>query len=319
MKIVLLDQKSLGENLHFDKLESIGSVTYYDYTNQEQIIERCADAQVVITNKGHFDKKTIEALSHLKLICMTGTGYDKIDIQAARARSIGVCNVLDYCSDSVAQHTLALVLQLVNHMNYYRDYVKSGKYIEDDAFTHYEVQINEIAQMTWGIVGMGSIGGKVAKIAKAMGAKVIYYSTSGKNQQDAYERVEFDDLLKRAHIITIHAPLNDRTRNLFDEAAFEKMKKSAVLINVGRGDIVNEGALVKALSHNLIAGAALDVLSKEPMSKASKLLPMLEDSRLIITPHVAWASITARQKVINEVALNITEYVKGNKYQRVDV
>ncbi|PKM65868.1 MAG: hydroxyacid dehydrogenase [Firmicutes bacterium HGW-Firmicutes-2] len=319
MEIVLLDQKSLGEKLNFDKLESMGSVTYYDYTNQEQIIERCANAEVVITNKGHFDKVTIEALSHLKLICMTGTGYDKIDVEAAKDKEIGVCNVLDYCSNSVAQHTLALVLQLVNHMNYYRDYVKSGKYIEDDAFTHYEVQINEIAQMTWGIVGMGSIGGKVAKIAQAMGAKVIYYSTSGKNQQDAYERVNFDDLLKRADIITIHAPLNDKTKDLFDEAAFSKMKKSAILVNVGRGDIVNEEALIKALKLDLIAGAALDVLSKEPMSKASKLIPMLEDSRLIITPHVAWASITARQKVIDEVAQNITEYVKGNSYQRVDV
>jgi glycerate dehydrogenase len=319
MEIVLLDQKSLGEKLNFDKLESMGSVTYYDYTNQEQIIERCANAEVVITNKGHFDKETIEALSHLKLICMTGTGYDKIDVEAAKDKGIGVCNVLNYCSNSVAQHTLALVLQLVNHMNYYHDYVKSGRYIEDDAFTHYEVQINEIAQMTWGIVGMGSIGGKVAKIANAMGAKVIYYSTSGKNQQDAYERVKFDDLLKRAHIITIHAPLNDKTKDLFDEAAFSKMKKSAILVNVGRGDIVNEEALIKALKQDLIAGAALDVLSKEPMSKASKIMPMMDDSRLFITPHVAWASITARQKVIDEVAQNIKEYVKGNKYQRVDV
>lgn len=319
MKIVLLDQKSLGEKLHFEKLESIGSVTYYDYTNQEQIIERCIEADVVITNKGHFDEETIEALSHLKLICMTGTGYDKIDISAAKSKGVGVCNVLDYCSNSVAQHTLALVLQLVNHMNYYRDYVNSGKYIDDDAFTHYEVQINEIAQMTWGIVGMGSIGGKVAKIAEAMGAKVIYYSTSGKNQQDGYERVSFDGLLTRSDIITIHAPLNNQTRNLFDEAALMKMKKSAILVNVGRGDIVNEAALVSALNNNLIAGVALDVLSKEPMSKASKLIPLLEDKRLIITPHVAWASITARQKVIDEVVRNITEFEKGNKYQRVDV
>lgn len=319
MKIVLLDQKSLGEKLEFEKLESMGSVTYYDYTNQEQIIERCAEAEVVITNKGYFDEATIEALKQLKLICMTGTGYDKIDIQAARKMGVGVCNVLDYCSNSVAQHTLALVLQLVNHMNYYGDYVKSGKYIEDDAFTHYEVQINEIAQMTWGIVGMGSIGSKVAKIAEAMGAKVIYYSTSGKNQQDAYERVSFKDLLERSDIITIHAPLNDQTRNLFDEGVFAKMKKSAILVNVGRGDIVNEAALVSALNNHLIAGAALDVLSIEPMSKDSKLLPMLNDARLIITPHVAWASITARQSVIDEVALNIEAYIKGNKYQRVDV
>jgi len=319
MKIVLLDQKSLGEKLYYDKLESIGSVTYYDHTNQEQIIERCAEAEVVITNKGYFDKETINALNHLKLICMTGTGYDKIDIQAAKAKGIGVCNVLDYCSNSVAQHTLALVLQLLNHMNYYSDYVKSGKYIEDDAFTHYEVQINEIAQMTWGIVGMGSIGSKVAKIAEAMGAKVIYYSTSGKNQQDAYKRVDFNELLTRSDIITIHAPLNDQTRNLFNEEVFAKMKKKAVLVNVGRGDIVNEAALVTALNQKRIAGAALDVLSKEPMGKDSAFIPILKDMRLIITPHVAWASMTARQKVIDEVALNITEYVKGNKYQRVDV
>ena len=319
MKIVLLDQKSLGEKLHFEELESVGSVTFYDYTNQEQIIERCAEAEVVITNKGHFDKKTIEALSHLKLICMTGTGYDHIDISAARSKGVGVCNVLDYCSNSVAQHTMALVLQLVNQMNYYRDYVKKGKYIEDDAFTHYEVQINEIAQMTWGIVGMGSIGRKVAQIAEVIGAKVIYYSTSGKNQQDAYEKVGFDDLLMQSDIITIHAPLNDQTRNLFDETAFMKMKKSAVLVNVGRGDIVNEEALVKALNGHQIAGVALDVLREEPMSKASKLIPLLEDSRLMITPHVAWASITARQKVIDEVVHNIKEFKKGNKHHRVDI
>ncbi|MDF1616539.1 D-2-hydroxyacid dehydrogenase [Petrocella sp. FN5] len=319
MKIVLLDQKSLGEKLDFKKLESIGSVTYYNYTNQEQIIERCAEAEVVITNKGYFDEKTIGSLKHLKLICMTGTGYDKIDIQAAKSNKVGVCNVLDYCSNSVAQHTLALVLQLVNHMSYYERYVKSGKYIDDDAFTHYEVQINEIAQMTWGIVGMGSIGSKVAKIAESMGAKVIYYSTSGKNQQDIYKRVSFEDLLSRSQIITIHAPLNEQTKNLFSKAAFSKMKNTPILVNVGRGAIVNEEALVEALSHNRIAGVALDVLNNEPMSKNSKLIPILDDARLVITPHVAWASLTARQKVVDEVARNIIEYVKGNKYQRVDL
>lgn len=318
MKIVILDTKSLGKGLDYSRLESLGTVIYYDHTKVDELIERLQETDIAITNKNIFSKTIISQLPNLKLIGVTGTGYNNIDIKAARVYNVAVCNVSDYCTESVTQHTFAMVLQLLNRMRYYETYISTKKYIGDTDFTHFETQFFELSALTWGIVGMGHIGKKVAGIAETFGSNIIYYSTSGKNHTTKYKEVSYNQLLKQADIITIHAPLNDKTINLFDEVAFRQMKRTAIIVNVGRGGIVNEEAVVVAINENLVAGIGLDVLVDEPMSKSSQLLKIIPNERLLITPHIAWASVQARQKVIEEVSSNISNFQKGLIKNRVE-
>ncbi len=309
MKIVFLDRKSIGEDIDLTCFNKFGEVVIYDYSTVEEASERTKDADVIVLNKVPINKDTIGNANNLKLVCVTATGTNNLDKEYLKTRNIEWRNVAGYSTEAVAQHTLALVLYLQEHLNYYDNYVKSEKYVCDKLFTHFEMRFNEIANKRWGIIGLGAIGRRVADIAKCMGADVVYYSTSGKNNNDDYTRVSFEELLETSDIVSIHAPLDENTMHLIDKDALCKMKRSAILINVGRGPIVVEKDLADALKNGVIAGAGLDVLDVEPMSEDNPLLEIKDSNKLIITPHIAWAAVEARQRLMKIIYSQIEEFL----------
>lgn len=309
MKLVVLDAKTLGKDAELSGFKKYGEVTFYTNTTQEDIIERLKDADIAISNKVKINKKTIESCPNLKLICITATGMDIIDLEAAKKRDIEVKNVAGYSTHSVAQHTFALVLELLTHVSYYDKFVKDGGWIKSAIFTHIDNPIREIYGKKWGIIGFGAIGKEVAKIAQAFGADVWYYSTSGKNQDNKFPNTSLEELLSKSDIVSIHAPKNDKTRGLIGKKELDLMKKDALLINVGRGGIIDEVALKDALENEQIY-AGLDVLEIEPMSPNAPLKDLKFKDRLVITPHVAWASIEARKTLIEKTYKNIEDFLQ---------
>lgn len=310
MKIVFLDAKSVGEDIDLSKYGELGEFVTYDFSTFDQVPERVTDADVIITNKCNINEHSIGNAKQLKLVCVTATGTNNLDKDYLEKQGIAWRNVAAYSTESVAQHTFAMLFYLLEKLRYYDDYVKSEKYANDTSFTHFAEQFHEINGKTWGIIGLGNIGRRVADIAKMFGANVIYYSTSGKNTQEGYKRVDFDTLLATSDIISVHAPLNSDTEKLMDSKAFAKMKNSAFFINVGRGAIVNEQDLADAIVNHEIAAAGLDVLTEEPMSPNSPFLPIKDSKRLLITPHIAWASVEARTKLMDIVYNQIKDYIK---------
>ena len=311
-KIVFLDRETLGSDIDCSCLNQYGNAIIYEQTEVDEVSKRIEDASIVITNKHILGPEQLKNATKLKLICVTATGVNNIDLEYCKLANIAVCNVKGYSTNAVAQHTFALLLDLYNKNHYYHNYIASGNYASSSMFTHLGHSFHELDNKVWGIVGMGDIGRKVANLAEAFGCQVQYYSTSGRNNQAQFKRVDFDTLLKTGDIITIHAPLNKQTEYLFDEEAFAKMKNSAYLINVGRGKIVKETALVDALKNHLIAGAGLDVFENEPIKADSKLLEIQDPTRLLMTPHIAWAPVETRNRVIEEVCLNIESFKKGS-------
>lgn len=308
MKIVFLDVKTIGEDIDLSYFDALGEVVKYPFSTSEEALERTQDADVIVLNKVEINEKSIGKAKNLKLVCVTATGTNNLDKEYLAKRGIEWRNVAGYSTESVAQHTFSLLFYLLEKMRYYDDYVKTEKYIGDVTFTHFANVFHEIAGMTWGIVGLGNIGRRVADIAKCFGCKVIYYSTSGKNNNSDYKRVSFDELLTQSDIVSVHAPLDENTRNLFGKEAFAKMKKSAIFINVGRGPIVVEQDLVDALNEGEIAAAGLDVLSVEPMSEQNPLRTIKDSNKLIITPHIAWASVEARTRLMKIISNQIKEF-----------
>ncbi|MCT4598630.1 MAG: D-2-hydroxyacid dehydrogenase [Vallitalea sp.] len=312
MKIVILDSNTLGNDLDLGVFNELGEVEVYGFTAKEQVIDRIKDVDVIITNKVVLNESNLQYAANLKLICLTATGTNNVDKNYTNSSNIVVSNVVGYSTDSVAQHTFAILFYLYEKLSYYDKYVKSGEYVNDEIFTHFDRKFNELVGKTWGIVGLGNIGKKVASIAKAFGCNIIYYSTSGKNNNAEYERVDIDTLLSSSDIISIHAPLNKDTDNLFTYDIIKKMKKSAVLLNLGRGKIINEEDLTKALEEDIIAGAGLDVLEYEPINEDNPLLKIQDSTKLLVTPHIAWASIEARNRVVREVKENIISFQEGS-------
>lgn len=311
--IVFLDCETLGQDVDVNKLQSFGRVTILQSIDDKEIKEQIKEATIVITNKKYLGKEQLEQATQLELICVTATGFNNIDIEYCHQNNITVCNVKGYSTNSVVQHTFALLLDLYNKNHYYHQYIDSGNYSSSSMFTHFANTFHELAGKTWGIVGMGDIGRSVATIASAFGCHVQYYSTSGKNTGQSYPQVDFETLLATSDIISVHAPLNDQTKYLFNQQAFEKMKETAYLINVGRGPIICETDLAKAIKEGQIAGAGLDVFEKEPFFKDSPLLDIKDPTKLIMTPHIAWATVEARNRVIDEVCLNIESFIRGVK------
>lgn len=320
MKIVALEIKNIGDDVDVSMFSELGEFITYDQSTADELPEKCKDAEVIIINKIPINKSTIGCLDNLKMVLVTATGTDNVDIEYCKSKGIAVCNVRGYSTDSVVQHTFALMFYLCENLKHYDEYVKSGDYCKCDSFTYFGKVFIELKDKVWGIVGLGDIGRGVAKVAEAFGCKVIYYSTSGKNSTSDYERVSFDELLSKSDIISIHSPLNDATRNLFNKEAFLKMKNSAYLINVGRGPIVNENDLVEALEQGEIKGAALDVINKEPMEENSPLLKVKDSGKLFVTPHIAWATYEARTRLMQEVFLNLKAFIDGSEPRnRVDL
>ena len=317
MKIVILEANSLGEDMVFTPFHRLGDVVIYPATMAEDMPERVADADVIIANKVPICEKTIGEAKNLKLVCVTATGINNLDLDYLRSRGIAAYNVAGYSTNAVAQHTFALLFYVMEKLNYYDRYVKSGEYARGSTFSHFGKSFYELDKKTWGIIGLGAIGRKVAEIASVFGCKVICYSASGSKYDSPYEQVDFDELLSRSDILSVHAPLNAYTENLMTLDAFKKMKKSAIFINVARGAIVNEADLYTALSEDIIAGAALDVVCKEPMDPENPLLKIQDSNKLIITPHIAWAAKETRFRVVDEVAKNIEGFFKGETKNRV--
>ena len=319
MKLVILERNSAGTDVDVSCFEKFGEVTCYPNTVAANTAERVKDADIILANKAPLNESTLKDAPNVKLICLLATGFDNVDLAYCRSRGIKVTNVVNYCTSTVAQHTLLLALALSEKIAFYDDYVKSGAYSAQDRFSNFDRTFYDLEGKTWGIIGMGTIGRRVAGLAQAFGCRVIFYSASGKSTCTDYERVEFDTLLQESDILSLHCPLSDRTRGLINKDALSKMKETAILVNVARGPVVDTQALYDALITNQIAGAGLDVLEQEPMAGDNPLAQIKDSTKLIITPHMAWASLESRTHLVEEVAKNIEAFLAGENRNVVNL
>lgn len=304
MKIVFLDAETLGD-VSLAPIGQYGELVCYDYSTPDEALERVSDCDVLIINKVKVTRELIDAAPSLKLICEAATGVNNIDVDYASSKGIPVRNAVGYSTDSVVQSTFMHLLSLVGKASYYDNAVKSGSYSRGRSFTDVSVNWMELAGKKIGIIGLGNIGKKVAKVAEAFGMEVSYYSTSGTSHCSDYPSLPLEQLLRESDVISVHAPLNERTDGLLKAEQLRMMKPSAYLVNMGRGGIVEESALAAALEAGQIAGAALDVYALEPLSADSPLLSLSDSSRLSLAPHTAWASSEARERLVAMIAENI--------------
>lgn len=310
-KIVILEADALGKDISLKSLEQYGQVAAYPVTLQSQVAERIQDADIVIPNKVIINESVLKDALKVKLICEAATGYNNIDLAYCEKRGITVTNVRNYSTASVAQHTFSLFFGVYEKMAYYDRFVKDGSYGKTQLFSHFDRQFHELEGKTWGIVGLGNIGTKVAEIASAFGCHVVYYSASGNTYKSPYRRVEFDTLLKESDVISVHCPLTERTKYLFQYEQFQAMKKEAVLVNVARGPVIKEDDLARALQEGLIAGAGLDVFETEPIREDCPLLLVKDGGRLIMTPHIGWASLESRTRLVEDICMSIEGFING--------
>ena len=304
MKIVILDALTFGDT-DLGGFDLFGDVKIYQTTSKEQTKERVTDADVIVTNKVVIDGKLMSECKNLKLICVAATGMNNIDLESAKKMGIEVKNVAGYSTASVIQHTFSMLFYLVGHSRYYDETIKSKAYSRGEIFTDVSKPFFEIKGKRWGIIGLGEIGRGVADIAKAFGAEVVYYSTSQKNNNPLYKQESLEDILKTCDIISIHAPLNEQTDNLIDYEQLLMCKNGAVVLNLGRGGIINEDAVAKIVDEKDIS-FGLDVFVKEPLAENSPLLKVKNADRLYLTPHIAWTSIEARERLIKSIIENIS-------------
>ncbi|MFA7090290.1 MAG: D-2-hydroxyacid dehydrogenase [Arcobacteraceae bacterium] len=309
MKIVFLDRSTLGEDISIEKFNALGEVVSYDITTPNETLSRIKDADVVVTNKVIISKEMMQQ-SQLKLICVAATGMNNIDLEYAKQSNIAVKNVAGYSTNSVAQLTFSLVLKFMQHLDFYDNYVKEGNWQKSPIFTNIDKPFHELEGKSWGIIGLGSIGQKVASIATAFDCKVSYYSTSGLNTNSTYEQKSLEALLSSCDIISIHSPLNEKTLNLLNKNNMNLLKEKAIVINVGRGGIINEADLAYIIDSKEIY-FGMDVASKEPIAEDSPMLHIKNKERLVLTPHIAWASIEARERLVEGIYNNIVEFSKN--------
>ncbi|MBQ7033098.1 MAG: hydroxyacid dehydrogenase [Clostridia bacterium] len=314
MKISILDIATLGDDLNFDAIHSLGTVTVYDLTRQEDVIERIRDAEVLILNKVKLNRDNLPYAEKLKLICITATGFDNVDLDYCREHGIAVCNVAGYSTDSVVQLTVAMAFSLATNLNTFDGYVKSGRYTKSGVFNCVKPVFREISALNWGVVGLGNIGRKVADIAKTMGCRVL---ACKRTPVADYPCVDIDTLCRESDIISIHTPLSNETYHLIDENRLAMMKHGTILINVARGAVVDETAVCKAVMDKKLGGLGVDVYSTEPMQPDSPYQKLLNFENVIFTPHMAWGAIDARQRCMDEVAKNIESYLTGGKRSRL--
>ncbi len=315
MKGVFLDWATMGPDLDVSRLRSLLSdLAIHDVTSDDQVAERIADADCVLTNKIRLSDELLQGAGKLRYIGLTATGTDNIDLEAARRHGIAVANIRAYCSQSVAEHVFGCLLQLAHSLGRYAADVRAGAWRESSAFCLLSHPVRELSTMTLGIVGYGELGRTVAEIAGAFGMEVIVSARPG--QPAGGERVAFDELLERCDVISLHCPLTPETRGLFGASEFAKMKNTAILINTARGGLVDSAALSEALGKGEIGAAAVDVLPQEPPVDGDPLLDYRGDN-LIVTPHIAWATGRARQAAIDELAANLAAFQAGEKRNRV--
>ena len=304
MKIVLLDALTFGET-DLSGFDKFGDVKVFQTTSKEQTTQRITDADVIVTNKVVITDELMDGAKNLKLICVAATGMNNVDLEAAKSKNIEVKNVAGYSTDSVIQHTFSMLFYLVGHSRYYDEYVKDGTYSRSPIFTDVSKPFFEIKGKKWGIIGLGEIGRGVANIASSFGADVSYYSTSGVNRTEDFQRDNLENLLKSCDIISIHAPLNDKTNNLLDYEQLLTCKEGSLVLNLGRGGIINEEAVAKIVDEKNIS-FGLDVLTQEPMRENHPILDVNNKENIYVTPHIAWTSVEARDKLIASVIENIS-------------
>ena len=308
MKIVFLDSATLGESVDYSAIEQFGELKLYPHTSIEEVNERVSKARVVIVNKVKLYKEQIDAAPLLKLICVAATGTNNVDTEYAKSKGVEVKNVVAYSTESVVQITFGSILALLNHTQYFDNIVKTGEYSKSPHFTDTGRSFSEIAYKKFGIIGMGTIGKRVAEVASAFGAKVMYYSTSGVPHFKKYPAVTLEELLSTSDIISIHSPLNDKTKNLISMKEIRLMKPDAIIVNMGRGGIVNEQDLAKAIDFDLIAGASTDVYEQEPIPADHPFLCVKNREKLILTPHIGWSGETAKKRLLEGIAANIEKF-----------
>ena len=306
MKIVFLDEYSIG-GADISAIKALGDYTDYDITHRNQILERSKGAEIIIVNKTILDADTIAALPDLRLICVAATGMNNVDLEAAAAHGVEVRNAVGYSTYSVAETTIGSAIALLREVVYYDEYFKSGRYAAADYMFNYDRPTSQIRGKQWGIIGLGNIGREVARLAEAFGCRVAYYSTSGVSREEAYSRMELNELLATSDIVSIHCPLSDKTRNLIGRKEFSLMKPTSIIINVARGGIIDETALAEALDNGEIRGAALDVFSREPL-RESPLYGIKDKYRLLASPHNAWSAEASLKRLIDCIVQNIKTY-----------
>lgn len=311
--IVFLDLATVGKVDNLKLLNKLGTLKTYEETAPEEVVERCQGKEIVIVNKVEMTEEVMKQLPELRLICVAATGVNNVDLNFARNNGIEVRNVAGYSTDSVAQLTFTMLLYLVNKPYYYDNYVKSGAYSRSGSFTHHRETFWELKGKRLGIIGLGTIGRQVARIAESFGMEVVFYSTTGRNNHISYKRFELDDLLKSSDVVTIHAPLNAQTRDLITYEKMKLMRPCAILLNLGRGGIINEKDLARALNDNLIGAAGIDVMEQEPINQDNPLLKLFDKDKILITPHMAWASRESRELLVEKLARNIEVFQKSNE------
>jgi glycerate dehydrogenase len=309
-KIAFLDLATIGKVDNLKLLSKLGQFETFEQTDPEEVVDRCRGKEIVIVNKVEMTDKVMMQLPELKLICVAATGVNNVDLNYAQNNGIEVKNVSGYSTDSVAQLTFTMLLYLINKPFYYDNFVKSGVYSKSGSFTHHQEPFWELKGKRMGIIGLGTIGRQVARIAESFGMEVVFYSTTGRNNHISYKRFELDDLLKSSDVVSIHAPLNQQTRDLITYEKIKLMRPCAILLNLGRGGIIHEKDLARALNDNLIAAAGIDVMEQEPIHADNPLLKLFDKEKILITPHMAWASKESRELLVEKLARNIEVYMK---------
>ena len=315
MKIVFLDAATIGDDLTYESFEALGEVSVYPTTSETEFEAHISGAEVVVINKLKLNASNLPVAKDLKLICLAATGFDNVDLDYCRQNGIGVCNVVGYSTQSVAQLTLALALSLYTNLGQFTDFVRSGEYTKGGLANRLTPVYHEIVGKTWGIVGYGNIGKQVARVAEAMGCRVLVYKRTP--VEDA-ECVDFDTVCQKSDILSLHVPLNEQTRNLLDEAHIAMLKKDAIVINVARGAVTDEAALADAILEDRIGGIGVDVYSKEPFDADHPFQKIKHLPNVLLTPHMAWGGYETRVRLLGEIKENIVSFYAGKQRCRVD-
>lgn len=314
LNIVFLDAATIGTDIDLSMFEKYGKLTVFNTTAQDEFVKNVGDSDVIIINKLKVGRDNLPACKNVKLVCVTATGYDNIDLEYCRENGIAVCNVVGYSTQNVAQLTLAMALSLVCHLGEYNRSVADGTYSRGKSANILTPVYHEICGKTWGIVGYGNIGKQVARVAQALGCKIIAYK---RTPTDEVECVDIDTLCQKSDIISVHTPLNDGTRGLISRERIAMMKNDAILINVARGAVTDEAALTEAILEGKIGGLGVDVYSREPFPSDHPFATIAGRDNVLMTPHMAWGSYEARVRCCDEICLNIESYLRGEKRNRL--
>ncbi len=315
MKIVFLDAATIGDDLTYESFEELGEVVVYPTTSDDEFEEHAKGADVVVINKLKLNSTNLPKAPNLKLICLAATGFDNVELDYCRKKGIGVCNVVGYSTQSVAQLTLSMVLSLYTNLGQYTDFVRSGEYTKCGLANRLTPVYHEIAGKTWGFVGYGNIGKQVARVAEALGCRILVYK---RTPVENAECVDFDTVCQKSDILSLHVPLNEQTRNLLDTEHVAMLKKNAVVIKVARGAVTDEEALASAILQENIGGLGVDVYSKEPFGTDHPFNKIKHLPNVLLTPHMAWGGYETRVRLLQEIKENIVSFSGGGNRSRVD-